>query len=172
MIWLVLSIIAGAALYLLLLNRQVSSTVLWTVGGLVLAFSAALAALIVFQSQQNSAEDRRADAARQLVSLRDVKVSVDPLLSSTTPPQYFKVEGWAHNATTRTLGSLRLRVRMQRCTDEAGETCETVGEETAVLRLIVPPEQSRAFAQTIVIRNPPPIERARWQVDVTGAEFR
>jgi hypothetical protein len=61
---------------------------------------------------------------------------------------------------------------MQRCATEAADACETVGEETAVLRLIVPPEQSRAFAQTIVIRNPPPIERARWQVDLTGAEFR
>jgi hypothetical protein len=171
MVWLVFSILAGAALYLLLLNRQVSAAVLWTVGGLVLAFTAALVALIVLQSQQNSAEDRRADAARQLVTLRDVKVGIDPLLSSS-PPQYFKVEGWAHNASTRTLDSLRLRVRMQRCAGDAADTCETVGEETTVLRLVVPPEQSRAFAQTIVIRNPPPIELARWQVDVTGAEYR
>lgn len=171
MIWLVLSILAGAALYLLLLNRQVSATVLWTVGGVVLAFVAALIALIALQSQRNLSDDRRAEAARQLVTLRDVKVSVDPLLSST-PPQYFKVEGWAHNASPRTLDSLRLRLRMQRCMSEAAESCETVGEETAVVRLIVPPEQSRAFAHTVVIRNAPPIERAHWQVDVTGAEFR
>ena len=171
MIWLILAILAGAALYLALLNRQVSAKVLWTVGGLVLAFVAALIALIALQSQRNMSEDRRAESARQLVTLRDVRVNVDPLLSST-PPQYFKVEGWAHNASARTLGSLRLRVRMQRCADEAAERCETVGEETAVLRLIVPPEQSRAFAHTIVIRNAPPIERAQWRVDVTGAEFR
>lgn len=171
MIWLILAILAGAALYLALLNRQVSAKVLWTVGGLVLAFVAALIALIALQSQRNMSEDRRAESARQLVTLRDVRVNVDPLLSSN-PPKYFKVEGWAHNASARTLGSLRLRVRMQRCADEAAESCETVGEETAVLRLIVPPEQSRAFAHTIVIRNAPPIERAQWRVDVTGAEFR
>lgn len=172
MIYFVLSAIVGAGLYLLLSNRQISNRALVTIAGLLVLFVAGVAAMIALQSTTNTGELRRAEAAREFVVLRDVKVGVDPLLSSN-PPQYFKAEGWVHNKhTDKTLSSMKLRVRMQRCADETAQSCETVGEETTVLRLIVPPEQSRAFGQTVVIRNAPPLEKARWQVDVIDADFR
>ncbi len=170
MIWLILSLVAGAALYLALNKQQLSSTAVMTLAGVVAAIIGVLLFVMVKQAGLRAPGDD--DAAVTGVELRDIDVGLDPLFSDN-PPEFFKITGWVRNGrTVGALTTLRLRVRMQKCPAAAGQDCETVADETTTFRIDVPPEQTRALSQTVAIRNAPTINSPRWQVDVVGAEFR
>lgn len=81
MIWLILSLVAGAALYLALNKQQLSSTAVMTLAGVVAAIIGVLLIVMVKQAGLRAPGDD--DAAVTGVELRDIDVGLDPSSPAT-----------------------------------------------------------------------------------------
>lgn len=116
--------------------------------------------------------DRSQEKKKSVFPVSEIKLSKINLRRNTYSSTSFRLSGEIKNlSATQELEAVKVRVLLFDCPKKNANDCDTVGDETEVVRISgsVPPGQKRSFEDEFYFYNLPKIRDRQFQVDILGA---
>jgi hypothetical protein len=155
--WLFLSVLLIAVVFLAVQFAEFRKAIFVFLGLLVFAAAAGVGWLY-YQSIET---EKREALSRRLIRADEIVLS-DMVLGQSSG--FWRVKGNVTNRSSHALSGFKLKIVVQDCPSET--SCTTIGEDLVSTYVSVPPNQKRAFDQSVSLRDMPQPTKRGWRYSV------